>query len=96
MAGEEVYLNDISGGAAHDIKRAKRAIKILIDVGAFGFNISGNPFSYSRHDFAFDREGVNNPSQNKVINIEELESKLLTEAYDDAKKILIENKNLAF
>ncbi len=95
MAGEEVYWHDISAGALHDIKRAQRAIQMLINVGAYGFDLIQNSSIEKRSDFIFENNDSKKISEKKITNGEQMEAKLLNDAYLNAKKILKENEKLA-
>lgn len=89
MAGEEVMCGDISNGSSSDVGKARSSIYSLINIGAFGFDKLGNVISYGV--MGKDRIPV---SEDRIKTINDLESKLLSEAYDKAKAIIRENKDL--
>ena len=89
MAGEEVMCGDIGSGSSADVGKARNCIYSLINVGAFGFDKLGSVISYG--GLGKDHIPV---SEDRIKTINDLESKLLTEAYSKAKDIINESKDL--
>ena len=89
MAGEEVMCGDISNGSSSDVGKARNCILSLANVGAFGFEKLGNVISYG----SLGRDAIP-VSERRIKTINDLESTLLAEAYDKAKAIIEDNKNL--
>ena len=89
MAGEEIMCGDISSGSTSDVGKARNYILSLVNIGAFGFDKLGNVISYG----ALGRDVIP-VSQDRIKTINDLESKLLTEAYEKAKTIIRDNRIL--
>ena len=89
MAGEEVMCDDVSNGSTSDVGKARNCIHSLVNVGAFGFDKLGGVISYG--GMGKDHIPV---SEDRIKTINDLESKLLSEAYGKAKDIIRENKGL--
>ena len=87
MAAEEIMCDDISCGATDDVSKAKIYISLIFGVGAYGFDKIPSSVNNSPRGMAsFKNE--ENPSY------KEMEVRMLTEAYDDAKKIIESNKSV--
>ena len=89
LAGEEVMCNDISVGASDDISKARIYIQALMSIGAYGFDKL--PASGKGGGIMRDNPPI---SDRRISAIEDQEEALLNEAYNRAKEIIIENKNL--
>lgn len=89
IAGEEVMLDDVTAGSINDISKARKLIRSLLNVGAFGFD-KLLPFSMMGR-----MSTEENPSSElKLQKVEGLEYTLLNDALDKAKSIVENNKKL--
>lgn len=90
LAGEEIMCGDVTSGSSDDVGKARTYISQLVNVGAFGFDVL-LPYAklgrLSRESFPV--------SETRVEKIENLEASLLNEAYEKAKSLIENNKDLA-
>ena len=89
LAGEEVMCGDITSGSTDDMGKARRYIRMLMNVGAFGFDKllpHSNFGRISTESFPI--------SESKLQRIEETETQLLEDAFERAKSLITENKDL--
>lgn len=97
MAGEKVMLNDISSGSTSDVNKARKAIRILFETGAFSFeylppaaeyNLKGRieyyPESAKERLFAKEVELLND-AFNECCAIIESNKELVTMIYKELK-----------
>lgn len=89
MAGEEVMCNDITSGSSEDVGKARKYIQLLMNVGAFGFDKLLPRVRIGR--LSTEEFPV---SDKKLQLVEDFECSLLNEAFEKAKKIIAENKDL--
>lgn len=82
MAAEEVFLNIKTIGPTKDIKNAKAYLKLLLDAGVYGFQ-------YILPQY---REII---SERRIEMIDEKTVEILNQQYERAKKLLLNNKDLA-
>lgn len=89
MAGEEIMCLDVGNGSSNDIMKARRLIYALMNTGAFGFD------KLPAFNSLGGMVGDGSPSSLKKMElIEEFEINLLNKAYEDAKNIIRNNKEL--
>lgn len=89
LAGEEVMCGDVTSGSSDDVGKARMFISQLMNVGAFGFDKllpSSMIGRISRESFP--------TSEKRIMEIENLECNLLTEAFEKAKTLIKENRQL--
>lgn len=89
LAGEEVMCNDVTSGSSDDVGKAKKYIQMLMNVGAFGFDKLLPRARLGR--LSLEEFPV---SEKKLVLIEDYEFRLLNEAFEKAKAIIEENKNV--
>ena len=89
LACEEVMCNDVTSGSSDDVGKARKYIQMLMNVGAFGFDKLLPRASLGR---LFSEEFP--VSEKKLVLIEDYEFGLLNEAFEKAKAIIEENKNV--
>ena len=90
LAGEEIMCGDVTSGSSDDIGKARRLISELISVGAFGFDKLLPDIMVGRiSQLSFPA------SEKRIETIENLETKLLTEAFEEAKALIKSNESLA-
>ena len=90
LAGEEVMCGDVTSGSGDDVGKARRFISQLMNVGAFGFDKllpDTKIGKISRESFP--------TSEKRIEAIENLETELLTEAFEKAKALIKSNESLA-
>lgn len=89
LAGEEVMCNDVTSGSSQDVGKARKHIQLLMNVGAFGFDKLLPRVRYGR--LSTEEFPV---SDKKLEKVEDYECSLLNEAFEKAKAIIEENKEL--
>lgn len=89
IAGEEVMCNDVTTGSYDDIRKARELISRLANIGAYGFDKLLPSMTIGKY------AGTVFVSNKRVENIENLETELLTEAFERAKQLMKENEGLA-
>ena len=89
VAGEEVMCGDVSNGSSDDVGKARTLIQSLMCTGSFGFDKL--PSSYNTSRFSYEKGPI---SQKRLQDIEQKESELLSEAFERAKTIISNNKEL--
>ena len=90
IAGEQVLCGDVTNGSACDLGNARKYIRSLLCSGAFGFDVLPPEAQLTQLSFM-----ENSISEERVAKIETIESNLLNDAFETAKRIIDENKNLA-
>ena len=81
---------DVTSGSSDDIGKARRLISQLISIGAFGFDKLPPDIMVGRiSQLSFPA------SEKRIETIENLETKLLTEAFEEAKALIKTNESLA-
>lgn len=90
LAGEEVMCGDVTSGSGDDVGKARRFISQLMNVGAFGFDKLLPDTMIGR----ISRESFPT-SEKRIEAIENLETELLTEAFEKAKTLVKSNESLA-
>lgn len=89
LAAEEVFCDDRTTGCSSDISTAKRMIRSLAASGAFGFGISD-----PEPDVGRGMRMMIASSQERMAKLEELEEDKLNKAFQEAKRILENNREL--
>ena len=89
---EELKLEDISTGASNDLERATELARQMIT--KYGFSEKLGPVSFSSSDEVFlgrDFSTRQNYSEEVASEVDREIRRLLTECYEDTRRILIEN-----
>mgnify|MGYP004521414145 FL=1 len=94
---EEMFLNEISTGASDDFKKATRIARSMVT--EYGMSELG-PVQYEEKSegvfLGRDYNKVKNFSDQVALEIDEQVRKIIEECYENAKKIIKENKDLIF
>lgn len=90
LAGEEVMCGDVTSGSEDDVGKARAYIARLLSVGAFGFDKLSSEAKTGRISSQAFRV-----SNERLKNIENIETELLDEAFEKAKALIESNKELA-
>ncbi len=94
-ASEELFLDDITTGASDDFKRATELARSMVteygmsDLGPIRYESSNENVFLGR-----DYNKTKNYSDQVALEIDQEARKIITECYENAKKILKENKEL--
>jgi cell division protease FtsH len=88
-AAEELFLDDISSGSYDDFKQATKIAKIMVT--KFGMSVVGLT-QFGEEQQTFHKEF----SESKALEIDQAVQDIISNAYDVAKKTLLENKDLLF
>ncbi len=93
-AAEEIVFNELTAGAAEDIKRCTELARKMVT--EYGMSSLGPVFYEARTEFSwlaqeFGEAASLSEEMNSKIDVEI--KKLIDEAYDEAKRILIENRD---
>lgn len=93
---EEIVLDDISGGASNDIERATNIARKMVT--QLGMSETLGPIVYgTSHDEVFlglEYGNQRNYSEEVAARIDSEVLKIVTEAYENAKRILLENRKV--
>ncbi len=94
-ASEELFLDDITTGASDDFKRATELARSMVteygmsDLGPMRYESSSENVFLGR-----DYNKTKNYSDQVALEIDQASRKIINECYDNAKKILKDNKKL--
>ena len=94
-ASEELFLDDITTGASDDFKRATELARSMVteygmsDLGPMRYESSSENVFLGR-----DYNKTKNYSDQVALEIDQASRKIINECYENAKKILKENKKL--
>lgn len=95
-AAEEIIFDDITTGASQDIKVATKTARQMIT--KFGFSDAVGMISYDNDDdevfIGRDLAHTRSYSENVARTIDEEVKKIIDECYEEAKRILMENKDV--
>lgn len=95
-AAEELYLDDITTGASDDFKRSTELARSMVteygmsDLGPIRYESSSSENVFLGRDY----NKTKNYSDQVALEIDQEARKIITECYENAKKILKENKDL--
>ncbi|NWN46068.1 ATP-dependent zinc metalloprotease FtsH [Candidatus Phytoplasma pruni] len=88
-AAEELFLDDVSSGSYDDFKQATKIARIMVT--KFGMSVVGLT-QYGEEQQTFHKEF----SDSKALEIDQAVQDIISNAYEVAKKTLLENKALLF
>ena len=94
-AAEEIIFDDVTTGASQDIKVATKTARAMIT--QFGFSDALGMVNYADDDEVFigrDFGHTKSYSENVASTIDEEVKKIIDECYAEAKRILIENRDI--